>query len=87
MILVSDNWGIERDQSRTKVDGSRQTAWAFTRLRLIGFPQYLRNVSEVTCSRFLLFLSKRILSHESNIIYEEDHYIISHDLYAIVGHR
>ena len=52
LILVSDNWGIERNQSRTEVDSSRRSAWAFTRLRLIGYPQYLRNVSEVDCSRF-----------------------------------
>ena len=30
------------NQSRTEVDSSRRSAWAFTRLRLIGYPQYLR---------------------------------------------
>lgn len=30
------------NQSRTEVDSSRRSAWAFARLRLIGYPQYLR---------------------------------------------
>ena len=29
-------------------------AWAFTRLDSLGYPQYLRNVSEVNCSRFFI---------------------------------
>ena len=37
---------------RTEVDSSRLSAWAFTRLRHKGYPQYLWNVSEVDCSRF-----------------------------------
>ncbi len=52
-ILVSDNWGIERKHSRTEVDSSRQKAWAFTRLGMLGYPQYLRDVDEVNCPRFL----------------------------------
>ena len=28
--------------SRTEVDSSRRSAWAFTRLRQTGYPQYLR---------------------------------------------
>lgn len=30
------------NQSRTEVDSSRRLAWAFARLRLIGYPQYRR---------------------------------------------
>ena len=52
-ILVSDNWGIERKTARTEVDSSRRKAWAFTRLSSLGYPQYLRNVDEVNCPRFL----------------------------------
>ena len=51
-ILVSDNWGIERQHSRTKVDSSRQKAWAFTRLGMLGYPQYLRDVDESKLSTF-----------------------------------
>ena len=57
-ILVSDNWGIERKTARTEVDSSRQKAWAFTRLSSLGYPQYLRNVDEVNCPRFLFVLIK-----------------------------
>jgi len=53
LILVSDNWGIGRNIARTEVDSSRRSAWAFTRLSNIGYPQYLRNVDEVNCPRFL----------------------------------
>ena len=56
-ILVSDNWGIERKVARTKVDSSRRKAWAFTRLSYKGYPQYLRNVDEVNCPRFLFGFS------------------------------
>ena len=38
--------------SRTEVDSSRRLAWAFTRLRQTGYPQYLRDVDEVICPRF-----------------------------------
>jgi len=38
--------------SRTEVDSSRRLAWAFTRLRQAGYPQYLRDVDEVICPRF-----------------------------------
>ena len=41
---------------KSKVDGSRLMAWAFTRLDSLGYPQYLRNVSEVICSRFFIYL-------------------------------
>jgi len=63
-ILVSDNWGIERNIARTEVDSSRWKAWAFTRLSNIGYPQYLRNVDEVNCPRFLFvhFLEQLILT-------------------------
>lgn len=39
--------------SRTEVDSSRCSAWTFTRLRQTGYPQYLRDVDEVICPRFL----------------------------------
>ena len=39
--------------SRTEVGCSRRSAWAFTRLRQTGYPQYLRDVDEVNCPRFL----------------------------------
>ena len=38
--------------SRTEVDSSRRLAWAFTRLRLIGYPQYLEQRKR---SRLLTF--------------------------------
>ncbi len=41
------------NQSRTEVDSSRRSAWAFTRLRLIGYPQYLR--MRKRCRLFTLF--------------------------------
>ncbi len=44
--------------SRTEVDSSRCSAWTFTRLRQTGYPQYLRDVDEVICPRFLFVFSK-----------------------------
>jgi len=38
---------------RTEVDSSRRSAWAFTRLRQIGYPQYLRRRRRCKVSTFL----------------------------------
>ena len=46
---------------RTEVDSSRRSAWAFTRLRLIGYPQYLRNVSEVIAHVFVCIKINNII--------------------------
>ena len=40
--------------TRSIVDGSRRSAWAFTRWSSLGVCRYLWNVSEVSSSRFLL---------------------------------
>ena len=52
-ILVSDNWGIERNIARTEVDSSRWKAWAFTRLSYKGYPNTPKDVDEENCPRFL----------------------------------
>ena len=44
--------------SRTEVDCSRRLAWAFTRLGQTGYPQYLRDVDEVNCPRFIFVYFK-----------------------------
>ena len=69
-ILVSDNWGIGRNIARAKVDCSRRLAWAFTRLSNIGYPQYLRNVDEVNCPRFIFvyFLTINIINFKNKLI-------------------
>ena len=41
--------------SRTEVDSSRRSAWAFTRLDNKVFPNTSENVDEVNCPRFLSY--------------------------------
>jgi len=66
LILVLENRQIIKDIARTEVDSSRRKAWAFTRLSNIGVCRYLKNVSEVICSRFSVCIisNKSYNNHE-----------------------
>ena len=45
---------LKEQHSRTKVDSSRRKAWAFTRLRMLGYPQYLRIRRRSNLSTFIV---------------------------------
>ena len=64
---------------RIEVDSSRRSAWAFTRLRHTGYPQYLWNVDEVNCPRFLCvciqtIMITKIYDYEETITFSCDHF-------------
>ena len=53
LFLLSEIAKISWKCTRTEVDGSRCSAWAFTSLSTLGVWRYLDNVDEVNCPRFL----------------------------------
>ncbi len=53
-VLVIRNRQNFRKTIKTKVNGSRRMAWAFTRLRLLGVCRYLNDVDEVISPRFFV---------------------------------
>ena len=72
------------NQSRTEVDSSRRSAWAFTRLRLKGYPQYLRMRRRSNLSTFS-FCANTFYYNLNNKIYEEIFAFYSNDAHANAG--
>ena len=54
-------------------------AWTFTRLGMLGYPQYLGNVDEVTCPRFLFVCNEITINNLKQYDYEKTITIIRYD--------